>query len=541
MVTITVYPQLVAGSVTPASASINYNTSPGLLTGTVATGGNSTYAYQWQSSPDNSTYTNIGGATAQNYTPGNLTANIWYRRTVTSNGVTLNSNVVTVTVYPQLVAGSVTPASASINYNTSPGLLTGTAATGGNGTYAYQWQSSSDNTTYTNIGGATAQNYTPGNLIANTWYRRTVTSNGVTVNSNTVAVTVYPQLVPGTVSPASISINYNTAPGLLTGTAATGGNGTYAYQWQSSPDNTTFTNIGGAMAQNYTPGNLTANTWYRRSVTSNGVTVNSNTVAVTVYPQLVAGTLSPAALSINYNTSPGLLSGTAATGGNGSYTYQWQSSPDNTTYTNIGGATAQNYTPGNLIANTWYRRTVTSNGVTVNSNTVAVTVYPQLVAGSVTPASASINYNTSPGLLTGTAATGGNGTYAYQWQSSSDNTTYTNIGGATAQNYTPGNLIANTWYRRSVTSNGVTVNSNTVAVTVYPQLVPGTVTPASISINYNTAPGLLTGTAATGGNGTLLINGNPRPIIPPLPILAALWLKTIRRATSPPIPGSVVL
>ncbi|WP_315817188.1 hypothetical protein [Paraflavitalea speifideaquila] len=40
---------------------------------------------------------------------------------------------------------------------------------------------------------------------------------------------------------------------MLTGTAATGGNGTYAYQWQSSPDNTTFTNIGGATAQNYTP------------------------------------------------------------------------------------------------------------------------------------------------------------------------------------------------------------------------------------------------------------------------------------------------
>ncbi|WP_315817189.1 hypothetical protein [Paraflavitalea speifideaquila] len=484
MVTITVYPQLVAGSVTPASASINYNTSPGLLTGTVATGGNSTYAYQWQSSPDNSTYTNIGGATAQNYTPGNLIANTWYRRTVTSNGVTVNSNTVAVTVYPQLVAGSVTPASASINYNTSPGLLTGTAATGGNGTYAYQWQSSSDNTTYTNIGGATAQNYTPGNLIANTWYRRSVTSNGVTVNSNTVAVTVYPQLVPGTVTPASIGINYNTAPGLLTGTAATGGNGTLLINGNPRPIIPPLPILAALLAQNYTPGNLTANTWFRRSVTSNGVTLNSNTVAVTVYPQLAAGTLSPAALSINYNTAPGLLTGTTATGGNGSYTYEWQQSSENTNWTTVGGATSLNYTPGNLPVTTYFRRAVTSNGASVNSNVVTVTVYGQLIAGSLQPGSKTITAGTSPGSLGGATATGGNGSYTWQWQTSLDNSSWTNIGGATTQNYTPGNLSTATWYRRQVSSNGLTAFSEPLLISM---TQPVAATPAAYNvttINY---------------------------------------------------------
>ncbi|WP_315815809.1 hypothetical protein [Paraflavitalea speifideaquila] len=358
--------------------------------------------------------------------------------------------------------GVVSPSIQTIGTGTVPTALSATAPDGGTGDYPYtfQWQSSTNGSTWTDISGATTgSGYAPGALSVKTWFKLLTFENGNTYTSNTVTVTVATPPTPGTLSPASISINYNTSPGQLSGTASTAGNGTFAYQWQSSPDNTTFTNISGATAQNYTPGNLTTNTWYRRAVNSNGITVNSNVVTVTVYPQLVAGSVTPASASINFYTSPGLLSGTAATGGNGSYAYQWQSSPDNTTYSNIGGATAQTYTPGNLTANTWYRRAVTSNGITLNSNVAAVTVYPQLVAGSVTPASTSINYNTAPGLLSGTAATGGNGTYTYQWQQSTDNTTFTNINSATALNYTPGNLAVTTYFQRVVTSNGACLES----------------------------------------------------------------------------------
>ncbi|WDF80743.1 DUF6443 domain-containing protein [Mucilaginibacter sp. KACC 22773] len=494
-VIVTVYPQLTAGTISPATQAINYNT-PASLTGGAATGGNGTYAYQWQSSPDNTTFTNISGATGTGYTSGNLTATKYYRRTVTSNGQPLNSNSVTVTVYPQLVAGTISPATQAINYNT-PASLTGGAATGGNGTYAYQWQSSPDNTTFTNISGATGVSYTSGSLTATTYYRRTVTSNGQPLNSNSVTVTVYPQLVAGTISPATQAINYNT-PASLTGGAATGGNGTYAYQWQSSPDNTTFTNISGATGVSYTSGSLTTTTYYRRTVTSNGQPLNSNSVTVTVYPQLVAGTISPATQAINYNT-PASLTGGAATGGNGTYAYQWQSSPDNTTFTNISGATGVSYTSGSLTATTYYRRTVTSNGQPLNSNSVTVTVYPQLTAGTISPATQSISYNATA-TLTGIAATGGNGTYAYQWQSSPDNTTFTNISGATGTGYTSGTLTATKYYRRAVTSNGVTVNSASATVMVNPQL-SAVISPASQMVIPNAAAGVLTCTPS-GGNGT---------------------------------------
>ncbi|WDF80747.1 DUF6443 domain-containing protein [Mucilaginibacter sp. KACC 22773] len=492
-----VYSPTVSGTISPSSQAANYNSAPSTaLTATAATGSNGSFTYQWQSSPDNSNWSVVSGATSLSYSPPALTSTTYYRIVSTGFGSSATSGSVIVTVYPQLTAGTISPATQAINYNT-PASLTGGAATGGNGTYAYQWQSSPDNTTFTNISGATGTGYTSGNLTATKYYRRTVTSNGQPLNSNSVTVTVYPQLVAGTISPATQAINYNT-PASLTGGAATGGNGTYAYQWQSSPDNTTFTNISGATGVSYTSGSLTATTYYRRTVTSNGQPLNSNSVTVTVYPQLVAGTISPATQAINYNT-PASLTGGAATGGNGTYAYQWQSSPDNTTFTNISGATGVSYTSGSLTTTTYYRRTVTSNGQPLNSNSVTVTVYPQLVAGTISPATQAINYNT-PASLTGGAATGGNGTYAYQWQSSPDNTTFTNISGATGTGYTSGTLTATKYYRRAVTSNGVTVNSASATVMVNPQL-SAVISPASQMVIPNAAAGVLTCTPS-GGNGT---------------------------------------
>ena len=49
-------------------------------------------------------------------------------------------------------------------------------------------------------------------------------------------------------------------------TAPTGGSGAFEYQWQSSTDNTTFTDINGATAQNYDAPSITTTTYYRRGV-----------------------------------------------------------------------------------------------------------------------------------------------------------------------------------------------------------------------------------------------------------------------------------
>jgi hypothetical protein len=91
-----------------------------------------------------------------------------------------------------------------------------------------------------------------------------------------------------TLNPGIIAGNQNiecstTAPALLTSVAdATTGSGTLTYQWQDSTKNGSWTNISGATASTYQPGNLSDTTWFRRKASAGAFSDFSNTVAVNV-------------------------------------------------------------------------------------------------------------------------------------------------------------------------------------------------------------------------------------------------------------------
>lgn len=187
---------LSGGSITNPTQSLNYNTTPAALNCPVATGGSCspTYSYQWQqSSSSGGTYVNVsstaGTTTSQNlsFNAGyTLTATTYYKRltTETSTSTTAYSTVATVSVYSQLNAGTISPSAITIAPNTSPGQLTGSTPTGGNGTYTYLWYNSSNGTSWTQISPSiTTQSYTPPALTQTTYYYRAVTSNGVTMPS----------------------------------------------------------------------------------------------------------------------------------------------------------------------------------------------------------------------------------------------------------------------------------------------------------------------------------------------------------------------
>ena len=53
-----------------------------------------------------------------------------------------------------------------------PALITGTSATGETGTLQYQWQSSTDNSSFLDLTNVTSTTYDPGAITATTWYRR---------------------------------------------------------------------------------------------------------------------------------------------------------------------------------------------------------------------------------------------------------------------------------------------------------------------------------------------------------------------------------
>ncbi|HZL09206.1 MAG TPA: hypothetical protein VFC65_04355 [Prolixibacteraceae bacterium] len=89
--------------------------------------------------------------------------------------------------------------------------------------------------------------------------------------------------------------------------------------------------------------------------------------------------VTPEMQSICYNTFPAQLTATA-TGGSGSFSYQWQSSPDNSAWTPISGANSPTYQPPVLILTICYRIVTTDTGSyscgTATSASVWITVNP---------------------------------------------------------------------------------------------------------------------------------------------------------------------
>lgn len=285
------WPALTGGTISaPTSQNINYNHTPAQINASLATPGDCSAAtYQWYSSPDNTTYSAISGATGQNYQPPALTATTYYKREAfCASQMAYTTNIETITVNAPLATGTITPSTLTANFNAAPtsGFSVSTP-TGGNLTYTYAWQIASASAgPYTHIPGATAQSYTPTGQTASMWYNVVQYSNGDSVTSSPVELIVNPQVFPGTITPNYLVITSGTSPGVISGNAATGGNcsGSYSYQWQSSTNGTTWTNITGATSLTYTPGTLTSATWYRRQVTC-GTDLESSNAA-----QIVIGT-----------------------------------------------------------------------------------------------------------------------------------------------------------------------------------------------------------------------------------------------------------
>jgi gliding motility-associated-like protein len=267
------------------------------------------------------------------------------------------------------------------------------------------------------------------------------------------------------------TICYNTIPVALTGTLPTGGVGGYTYKWLTSTTSATtgYSVISGATSTGYAPAALTATHWYRR-VTISGIFTDTTTpLPITVTPVINhASNTIASAQTICYNTAPAILVGTTPTGGNGAFTYTWQSAPDNVTWTTISGEVGINDTVPVLTATTYFRRVASSGNCTDITTSIKVTVNPVITNDNVGTAQ-SICSGQTPLALTGSTPVGGSGSFIYLWQSSTVSATggfATASGTANGSGYAPGTLTQTTWFRRVVTSGGCSDTTLPVPITV---------------------------------------------------------------------------
>ena len=504
---VTVHNELLPGSIN-INQTICYNTSPlSLVQNIMPTGGDGVYSYQWQSSPNNTSYSNISSQTTTQYQPGNMTSSRYYRLQVTSGsscGTVITPSVL-VTVLPDKVAAHISTVAVPICYNAIPEAITVTTpATGSDGNFSYQWQESIDNTIFTDIGGETSPTYQAGNLSLTKYYRIIATSTfGCgSLPSSSSKVEVYGQLAVDNISDQIIC--YNTSPALLTAVAHNGGN-LYNYQWQESADGIGFANIDGATSNTYQAGNLLSTRIYRVLVFSQKgcSTIYSNQIHITVYDEFLAGSVINAQ-TICYNSIPNLLTqNIMPTGGDGSYNYLWQVSADNIVFSNISSETSNQFQPGNLISSKYYRMQVNSGSScgTVYTPSVLINVLPDKVAAQVSKLDQPTCNNTIPGSLTiEIPATGSDGFFNYQWQQSSDNSVFNDISGETSQTYQAGNLTQTTYYRVMATSvfGCGAIPSASSKIEVYAPISVDDI--SSQIICYNSSPSILTAVARDGGN-----------------------------------------
>ena len=149
-----------------------------------ATGGSTSYTYQWYSNGSNSNSggTSIPSATSSSYTPPSSSAGTTYYYCVVSDAqggcdaATTNTATQTIDADPSI---SSQPSSGSdVCEGGSPSAMSVTA-TGGSTSYTYQWYSngSNSNSGGTSIPSATSSSYTPPSISAGTTYYYCVVSD----------------------------------------------------------------------------------------------------------------------------------------------------------------------------------------------------------------------------------------------------------------------------------------------------------------------------------------------------------------------------
>ena len=162
------------------------------LSGGSASGLDSLYSYQWESTPAGLTnWQNITGADSSTLLVSPAVSTC-YRRKVSTNGICpAISNSICITVNPGITNNTIN-ASQQVCVNTAVNNLTGSTPIGGDNIYAYDWQTSADSVIWSSV--ASSINYQPTiYAVASVHYfRRNVSSGNCTQASNVITISVKP-------------------------------------------------------------------------------------------------------------------------------------------------------------------------------------------------------------------------------------------------------------------------------------------------------------------------------------------------------------
>ncbi len=288
---------------------------------------------------------------------------------------------------------------------------------GGKAPYACQWQYSTDGANWTNGAagtGVVSYTYTVANTPATQFVRLTVTdAAGKVVTSNTCTVTVGAALAVTTDKTGTVNV---AEKGSLTVKAtATGGKTPYAWQWQSSNDGSSWTNVpSGGNAADITATFNTVGTYYLRVQVTDADGKTAASAAITV--KVASGLAVTIPATAAGKTSETLHIPATVTGGTAPYTYKWYFARKSDSAWQTSGDTDATYDPVFSEANAWqyWVRVTDKDGKTADSEVCNITVTAAATPLSVTLAAPTNATVGTPVNFTATVS-GGKTPYTIEW------------------------------------------------------------------------------------------------------------------------------
>jgi hypothetical protein len=466
---------------------------PAPITSTTDGTGFGTISYLWESSPDGSSWNSLSGVINSTCSPGALTETTYFRRkTVATVGsvscISGETNVIAITVQPNLSVVALTPATAQTICAAGTGTQLAVTETGGGTINARQWgKSSVSGGTVTAISGATGNTYTPiaSDLGTGTWYVvcTSIPACGTATVSNEVTVKVYSPFTAGSISTTGETVCYGGDPGTIGSLAdASGGDNVITYKWQANG-----VDIVSANSATYDPPAGLATTtiytrWAKDNTCNTTFTQSAGSWKVTVNPQTTVDSQSTAGQTQCLNGTFSSISVTAS--GTGTLSYQWYSNTSSSTTggTSLGaanGAQTSSYTPQAASAGTLYYYCVVTGSCGSASSAVSgafvVNVLPTpifiVAPGSQECQNDDVVYTTQSGQSNYVWSVPGTAGVDYSITS----------GGIGANNYTvtlkwltTGNKTVTVNYDNSSGCSGMAAASSTITVNPVPS--PGNIT-----------------------------------------------------------------
>jgi photosystem II stability/assembly factor-like uncharacterized protein len=440
------------GSTASASSAISIKVQP--IDQSAVVGEKATFSvvasgdalYQWQRSANGTDWNDVAGATKASHTTAAVSMaedGMRFRvlvRSQSDSTAGLTSSSVTLTVTDGIVAAAIVQQPSAVSL--SEGQLAKFAVTATGTALSYQWERSSDGSTWTAIDGATAAVLDLGwaSLETNgSWYRVTVSNAAGSLTSRAALLTVAPALAAPVFTDSPLDAT------VVAGSSATfrvevTGHPEPTVSWQSTTNGTVWVDIPGSEDRSYTttPTSPADNGKQFRAVATNSSgSVFSSHVTLTVTSAPIAPSIvsQPADQTVGVDAN---ASFSVTANGTAPLTYQWQVSNDGgVKYVNVTSSTSASAEIGPISLSDdqkRYRVVVSNDAGSVTSETALLTVMPapQII---VHPQAQGWRQGEMAAMFRVEAIGTG---LRYQWQSTTDYRTYTNIAGATSASYMHG-------------------------------------------------------------------------------------------------------